>query len=51
MFKVMQISTIKQWNRAKDMVMILGVIDLSLLMMLLLGSGLILGLLSPRIDL
>ncbi|GBG20750.1 hypothetical protein NIES4072_44320 [Nostoc commune NIES-4072] len=31
--------------------MILEVIDLSLLMMLLLGSGLILGLLSPRIDL
>lgn len=33
------------------MVMILEVIDLSLLMMLLLGSGLILGLLSPIIDL
>ncbi len=33
------------------MVMILETIDLSLLMMLLLGGGLILGLLSPRINL
>ena len=47
----MQISIKDSVIGLKDMVMILEVIDLSLLMMLLLGSGLILGLLSPRFDL